>query len=288
MASNAKKYLLGAGALMFSFVNFVACGSQLYQVSVKEDLDSQRVSTANPDYADPESTVYGIHATSGWPNLPIRFKLGTEMREDQKQELLAAMQKWEWATGKDLFSYEGTHSQTSGDSFVDLFSSLSDEINGHYIDMDWDKTSKPTYVLATTIWNNTSSYSEIATADIRFNSQHYVIGDSLIVESETDRQVVDMQSLAIHELGHLLGLAHVSEDVDPISVMNPSLFIGEGLTSRKLSRSDIERIHTIYGCEGSACDIDSLIEQQENASFDQLSLSAKDWLDSGEKSGQAH
>ena len=92
-----------------------------------------------------------------------------------------------------------------------------------------------------------------------------------------------MQSLAIHELGHLLGLAHVEEGVDPVSVMNPSLFIGEGLTARKLSRGDITRIQTIYGCEGSACDIDSLIEQQEYEEYDTLSLTAKQWLDEGTK-----
>ena len=260
MANFAQKYLIGAGTLVFSFVNFVACGSQLYQVSVKDDLDTTRVRQANPQYNDPESTLYGIHAASGWRSLPISFQLGTDMDYNQKQELMAAMQKWEWATGKSLFEFKGTHPGTKGDTFKDLFSSLGDEINGHYIDADWDKTSKPTYVLATTIWNNTNDYSEIATADIRFNSQHYVIGDSLLVESEADRQVVDMQSLAIHELGHLLGLAHVDEEIDPISVMNPSLFIGEGLTSRKLSRSDIARIQTIYGCEGAACDIDALIE----------------------------
>jgi hypothetical protein len=288
MASFAQKYLIGAGTLLFSFVNFVACGSQLYQVSVRDDLDVSRVQQANPQYNDPESTLYGIHASSGWGSLPISFKLGTDMDYNQKQELLAAMQKWEWATGKSLFEFQGTHSDTKGDSFKDLFSSLGDAVNGHYIDADWNKTSKPTYVLATTIWNNTNSYSQIATADIRFNSQHYVIGDSLLVESEADKQVVDMQSLAIHELGHLLGLAHVDEEIDPVSVMNPSLFIGEGLTSRKLSRSDIVRIQTIYGCEGDACDIDALIEQQEHAEAGELSLTAKQWLDYGEKTPISH
>ena len=59
MTSFAKKYIIGAGTLMFSFVNFVACGSQLYQVSVRDDLDTSRVSRANPQYADPESALYG-------------------------------------------------------------------------------------------------------------------------------------------------------------------------------------------------------------------------------------
>ena len=108
MANFAQKYLIGAGTLVFSFVNFVACGSQLYQVSVRDDLDTTRVRQANPQYNDPESTLYGIHAASGWRSLPISFQLGTDMDYNQKQELLAAMQKWEWATGKSLFEFRNT------------------------------------------------------------------------------------------------------------------------------------------------------------------------------------
>ena len=89
MANFAQKYLIGAGTLLFSFANFVACGSQLYQVSVRDDLDVSRVQQANPEYSDPESTLYGIHASSGWTNLPIHFRLGTDMNYNQKQELLA-------------------------------------------------------------------------------------------------------------------------------------------------------------------------------------------------------
>ena len=110
-------------------------------------------------------------------------------------------------------------------------------------------------MLATTIWNNGVDYNHIAKADIRFNQEYYIIGDSLTLSATEDREVVDMQSLALHELGHLLGLAHTSEKVDSLSIMNPSLYIGEGLTSRKLSRDDITRIQTIYGCKGKACDI---------------------------------
>jgi len=56
-----------------------------------------------------------------------------------------------------------------------------------------------------------------------------------------------MESLAVHELGHLLGLTHVKETEDRFSVMNPSLFIGEGMITRRLSKGDIVRIRSIYG-----------------------------------------
>jgi len=75
--------------------------------------------------------------------------------------------------------------------------------------------------------------------------------------------VVDMESLALHELGHLLGLGHIPAAVDPYSIMNPSLLIGEGLANRRVSRGDIERIQKIYGCVGKACNIDELFMSME-------------------------
>lgn len=281
------KYILSVLMIIMVFSGFVACGSQFYQVSVKEDFESP-LPSSNPDMEDPESTLYGIHAPQGWSNIPINFQFGKDLNVDQKIQFLTAIKTWEWAVGKQLFAYTGTHPIT-GDNFEDLYSSLKDGVNGQYLDANWTKTKKPTYVLATTIWNNQSDYTTIAKADIRFNQQHYVIGNSLYVEPEDDRQVVDMQSLALHELGHFLGLAHVDVEVDALSIMNPSLFIGEGLTSRRLSRSDIERIQLIYGCEGYACDIDALVDEaastNQEETFEQV---AKLWLESATPTYTAH
>jgi len=269
------KYLASFAGINLLFGTFIACGTQAYKVSVKEDYDHSKASAA-----DKTSTLYGIHATSGWKQIPIPFRFSPELNQDQRAHLMAAMSRWEWATGKKLFSYEGEHLATTGDSFKDLYSSLQDNVNGHYLDDNWTKTQKPDYVLATTIWDNERDASVIARADIRFNNQYYLIGDSLVLKSTETKEVVDMQSLALHELGHLLGLAHVDEDVDSLSIMNPALFIGEGLTSRKLSRSDIERIQLIYGCEGKSCDIDRLMTELETANWDKLTMSAKKWMQS--------
>lgn len=246
--------------LIGGFANFIACGSMMYQASVEDDYDHERVVKANPEVKDPESTLYGIHATSGWVELPVVYRFGEKMDSEQRQHLQAAMRLWETAVGKKLFSVEGIHQKTTGDSFKDLYSSLDDDINGHYLDDNWGKTKKSESVLATTIWSNADQTS-IKTADIRFNHEKYVIGDSLLREAKDGKEVVDMQSLALHELGHLLGLAHVDAEVDEYSIMNPTLFIGEGLTSRSLSPGDIERIQTIYGCEGDACDMEKLQKQ---------------------------
>ena len=89
-------------------------------------------------------------------------------------------------------------------------------------------------------------------------------GDSLNDEAEEDREIVDLWSLALHELGHFIGLAHVSEDVDGFSIMNPTLFIGPGMYNRQLSEGDLNRVQQIYGCEGSACDKEATLAAIED------------------------
>lgn len=258
------RYGFIVGCVAFIFGNFIACGAQMYKVALHEDHDAGKISAESKD---PNSPSFGLHSPRGWVKLPIEFRVGTSMDPEQKAGLEAAMKTWELATGKPLFRFVGVHDNVDGDSFKDLYSSLQDAVNGHYLDSNWRKTGKPDVVLATTIWNNPASDgAAIDTADIRFNIQDYVLGDSLkikgaYVESTGQyKDPVDMQTLALHELGHLLGLSHVSADVDSVSIMNPYVYIGEGLTNRHLSAGDVERIQKIYGCEGEACDIDRAVE----------------------------
>ena len=277
------KYLGGLTGIGFIFSSFVACGTGLYKVSVKEDFDSSKAASVMPASVDKSSTLYGIHAPQGWQKLPIAFRFDPDLNENQKVQLMAAMKRWEWAVGKTIFSFDGIHQGVTGDTFKDLYSSLNDNVNGNYLDANWEKTQKPEYVLATTIWSNGVDYATITKADLRFNEEYYVIGDSLEEKAQGKKEVVDMQSLALHELGHFLGLGHVEEDVDSLSIMNPTLFVGEGLTTRKLAKSDIERIQQIYGCQGDACNIDGLIKAQDEKNWDSLALTAKLWVDSGTK-----
>lgn len=251
------RYLLIAGSITAAFANFIACGAQFYKVSLKDDHSHKEgVQLANS--FDPESPEFGLHAPKGWRNLPIRYKTDPTMPILQFEALSAAIKTWEVAIGKKLFHYDGKHAGRTGDSFPDLYSSLRDGLNGQYNDANWGKTGKSRMVLATTIWNNPgNAYQTIDAADIRYNSEVYFITDALTQKTIDDREVVDMQSLATHELGHLLGLAHVDEKYDGSSIMNPSIFIGEGMAMRSLSIGDIRRIQKIYGCSGSSCDAEA-------------------------------
>lgn len=257
-------------ATFFAFGNFIACGAKMYKVSLEDDTTPPRNATnlTNGEGGSYSEPFPGIHAPLGWATLPIPYKFSKSLEEDQKVGLLKAMKTWERAVGKQLFEFHGEDPQ-KGDHFKDLYSSLDDSTNGHYQDNNWDKTGKSDLVLATTIWETVSGEPyQVSTADIRFNAQYYVIGDSYTAVSDGTREVVDMESLALHELGHLLGLSHISEEDDPLSIMNPSLYIGEGLTSRKISKGDIDRIQRIYGCEGGACDVEETFALLEKGDFE--------------------
>lgn len=276
------KYAFGSLAVVLVFGNFVACGSQFYKVSLEHDFEHRNLKTQNEQMNDKTATTYGIHNQRGWQNLPIPIVFSQDMNITQKTHFLAAVKTWEWATGKKLVDVRGTHQGVTGDSFDDLYSSLNDDFNGQYLDKDWKKTGKPEYVLATTIWN-LDTQNAIHSSDIRFNYENYVIGDSLQLRAEDNRQVVDMLSLTLHEFGHLLGLAHVDSEVDRLSIMAPSLFIGPGLTSRNISYGDIERIQTIYGCAGVACENDKLEAMLNNPELEEWILqSAQLWIEKGE------
>jgi hypothetical protein len=251
------KYVLVSGALIAAFTNFIACGTQMYKVSLHGDHEIPQGSQS-ADSGNPDSPEFGLHAPQGWITIPITYRADPNISKTQLQSLQGAMKTWELATGKKLFNYAGVHTNITGSSFPDLFSSLRDGINGHYLDSQWKKTGKSNNVLATTIWSNpNNSYYSIDGADIRYNTELYFISDALTQGPIDQREIVDMQSLATHELGHLLGLAHINETYDSSSIMNPSIMIGEGLATRSLSVGDIQRIQKIYGCLGSACNVES-------------------------------
>jgi Matrixin len=261
-----KKVLLGymsvTTLVATSLGGYVACGAQKYRVSVhgqEDEAAPSRPNTSHSGVAGSAATtagssgaganLLGAHSASGWSkNLPIRYKVSIDMSKLGALQLRKAMHSWELAVGKVIFEDQGVEN-VRGSDFKELYEPLDDTQNGHYYDFNWSlATGKPASVLATTIWeNDPRDPAKITKADIRYNAEYYIFGDALKDFSEGKRTIVDMESLALHEVGHLLGLSHISEKTDRYSVMNPSLFIGEGMMTRRLSEGDIERIRSIYG-----------------------------------------
>lgn len=251
------RIVMAYSGLMFGFAaltgGYVACGAQSYRVPVHGDIASDPSQPSNiktsGDTSMNGASLLGIHSRAGWSRTgPVQFYTSSQMSEEAVRQLEKAMETWEKAVGRDLFTYKGRE-ERSGADFSSLYEPLDDSVNGHYFDFKWtEATGKSPAVLATTIWeNDPNDEQSIVKADIRYNAEYYLFGDALTEFSSGRRTIVDLESLALHELGHLLGLSHIGADEDKYSVMNPSLFIGEGMMTRNLSYGDIERIRSVYG-----------------------------------------
>ena len=255
------RYIVLSAAIFMLFAHFIACGAQFYQVSMEHDVDAKKESAESQRI---ESPIFGIHSPGGWNQLPVKLSVGSDLDDSQIKGLKAALKTWEKVVGKQLFDYRGKEPKV-GKNFKDLYSSLQDIVNSNYVRENWSATGKPQTVLATTIWNNNAN-GKIDASDIHFNTQWYRIGDSMTLRADATKEVVDMESLALHEVGHQMGLTHVQAKDDQYSVMNPSLFIGEGLSFRTVSLGDIERMWKIYGChheDKAKCDAKRLHEALE-------------------------
>lgn len=275
MAKDTAQYSALIAVTTGVFLTFVACGSQFYKVRLDGDSGprpTSRSTVQNTEQQgadgrvdkDPNAKWYAIHAPGGWVEKPVHYRLDPRMAKSQVEMIQKAMQTWEMTVGKKIFSFDGVQESVTGDSFKDLYSSLDDHVNGLYLDNDWTKTGKDPIVLATTIWDNDpNDLDKIMTADMRYNNNDYLFGDSMVLWPEDGREVVDLQTVTTHELGHFLGLNHVDSKVDPESIMVASLYIGQGITQRMISHDDIRRMHKIYGCSGSACDVEATYSKIE-------------------------
>lgn len=97
----------------------------------------------------------------------------------------------------------------------------------------WEASAKNEQARTTIYWSG----SQIYEADMRINGKDF----SYYVGHDTSFVGVDFKSLFIHELGHVLGLAH---NATSKSVMNVSLNVGQ--ERREISKIDDESLHCEY------------------------------------------
>lgn len=247
-------YILRVLLLIASFKMMISCGSLNYRVNIDGRDDQEPKARANENSENPQTVkkkVFGIHSPNGWAQKPVKVWFGGNLKSHQKQTLKDAATIWSAAVGHTLFDYAGSHDIT-GDHFQGLNHSLGDYLNGVYIDYQWAKTERPKGTLATTIWYNSKNGQGIDTGDVRLNGEEYEFANTDL-PIDGDKVVVDSLTLFLHEMGHLLGLSHIPEEIDPNSVMNPTIFIGPGLHNRALSKGDMIRIRKIYGCTKDIC-----------------------------------
>lgn len=187
-----------------------------------------------------------IHSPGGWVN-QIALYANQDVPDRIIEAINEASRVWNDAIGNELISYKG---KITALPQVSLYNVLGDDRTVVYYDLNWtNHTAKSAGVLATTVWENSSSkQTEIIKGDIILNGEHFVFQDSTQDPIDPNRiyDVADTESVLIHEFGHLIGLDHVSEEEDIDSIMHPKTFVGLDIYSRILSEGDIERIQSIY------------------------------------------
>ena len=178
--------------------------------------------------------------------IPITVRRGNSLPDREWGMIKKAMTSWSTASGRELFSLIEEPEDRDGNAFPNLDAPLGDKINSNYFETStWTaRTGKESGVLATTVFQNTGTGPE---ADIRYNNEHYNYGDANSDKTIGTRYVADIETVALHELGHLLSLAHIEETVDATSAMKATIEVGPNKTKRILSTGDSARIKALHG-----------------------------------------
>ncbi len=173
-----------------------------------------------------------------YPN-GITIILSKDM-ESYWTEVNSAGDTWNQALGFEFFKF--TLSSEGSPQWEDPFDPLEEgnTIFGIYQLSSWDNfldDDIDTSTLAITA--NLIRGRTIIHSDIIFNFQYYNFGDV-----DSNSFLIDFESVFLHELGHLLGLRHVTEEEDPRSIMLPTLRRGE--KKRTISLQDKATIQYLY------------------------------------------
>ncbi len=141
-----------------------------------------------------------------------------------------------------------THVMLSGNTFVDRVII--------YKSVEWPKEKDASAIALTTFCSTTASpINRLSSAMIDYNYQNFFVGDGA--------KVPDLQSIQLHELGHVVGLAHSCEGggVEGIpecssspqsyldAVMYPAIYFDDnkqGLERIILRKNDMERSNCLY------------------------------------------
>lgn len=168
-------------------------------------------------------------------HLPIDLSYGTSMTEDARQAFDEAIRVWNGALGSPVL-------RVVNRSTSDPIGSENDP-HAHIIGIrsgaNWSQCDQSVMICGTkdepakTVYH----YSEfLVDADIMLNQD-------FALSFQYDPAKYDLTSIALHELGHVLGLDHDNESAPQISIMNSS--ISEGMV-RHLSDRDIQKVRTLY------------------------------------------
>jgi len=170
-----------------------------------------------------------------WANnsLPITINVPADHSQEKYDALVNAASTWNAALGFVAIIIQ--RDVQNNESFSLTNDSLSDSKNGIYDQSTWFSDARnKTQTLAIAVYKFISN--TIIASDIHFNTEVFFFSVF------PDTSGMDYETVALHEMGHFLGLGHNSANTQ--SVMYPYASIG--LRRVVLSQDDIDNIRERY------------------------------------------
>ena len=164
-----------------------------------------------------------------WKNGLARMYIHESVPREYFEAIYRAAEVWNQQIGREVISIEAV----VGGSGV----SAQDGYNIIYYMKTWDEAKASEQARTTIYWSGDRIYE----ADVRINgSGNYHL---FAAGPELESGKVDMESLIIHEFGHVLGLAHTNGAQE--SVMQA--FLSSGIDRREVTEFDDSSLSCEYG-----------------------------------------
>lgn len=176
-----------------------------------------------------------------------------------KSAIRRSFESWEEVKGVDLrFIEEGS---SGGPDLRDGKNSVV------WVKKDWRKLSfsPPSNALAVTLSSFDARSGEIIDADIYFNDDNF---NWAVIEDDSDSHNVDVQNIATHEIGHMIGLDHSSvsffETDEELYEATMFYASGAGEISRRIPHVDDERgVRSLYPIDVTNAPLIESVEEIE-------------------------